>query len=327
MNTHQLSLLHQLRQLFLHSPEPSPYGANTLEKLARIYTRNPMNLLFSLEQCVYEFLSQNPRKKKSSEYALHLREQRKLCYFYGGLQKKTLHRYLEKSMSVPGEFSKNLIYILERRLDVILYRSGFVKNISSAQQLISHKKVFVNNTCITIPSYLATPGDIITVEEKTYTHIQHSVLKDVKTMSTGREIQCTWQKNTDVREKQIHGVILCILNTLCQKTQFTDYTTMGAPYIYIYKKVQGYRDTADILDIYKNMVGSLVSTIPRSRGYGLDTTIFPLYCTKYQKKAFKIQQKPLHLEISYPLLTVIFLYSPQRVQYPFLLDFDLLKRS
>src|SRR2546421_571993 len=72
----------------------------------------------------------------------------------------------ENTKNYPGYFYQNFFSLLEKRLDVVLYRCGFVKTISGAGQLIIHKKILVNDKIVTIPGYILQPGDCISVQSK-----------------------------------------------------------------------------------------------------------------------------------------------------------------
>ena len=132
-------------------------------RLNYFFYKNPINLLFSIDQFLFELAKKKPQGRKSSEFQQQLKSRKKLTLFYGHLSKKQLKRLIAQSKSYQGYFSKNFFSILERRLDIVLYRSGLVKNIVSAKQLISHKKILVNNKVINSTSYQVNPGDIISI--------------------------------------------------------------------------------------------------------------------------------------------------------------------
>ena len=135
------------------------------EYFPAIYSKNPVNLLFSTDQFLSEFFFKSPQRTKYSEYKLQLKNQKKLRLFYGMLSKTQLRKYFSQSSNYPGEFSKNFMSLIERRLDVLLYRSQFVQSIAMAKQMITHKKVVVNQKIISNPSYLANPGDVISLKK------------------------------------------------------------------------------------------------------------------------------------------------------------------
>jgi|694.fasta_scaffold155384_1 ribosomal protein S4 len=311
------------------------------------YYKNPLNLLFSGDQFLYEFLIKYPQRKKMSEYKLQLKEQKKLSLFYGSLSKKQLQKYFLESSSAQGEFSKKFIGLLERRLDVILYRSQFVKNIVMAKQLITHKKVLVNQKIISVPSYLANPGDIISITESTKPRVVSSLQAVLKsqniTLPTDDMNLKDWTfKGKFLSKKQIQLLTSLIMKKIYQRAEIQQYQnpfsvkTQEYPYSYfhIYKILNTTKLSSLKSSTQKKMI---LQTLSNLNFDDVSKEIFLLTFEKNLSKRFSKHTilsnlnifgiKPLHLELSYKLLTTIFLYSPQRVYYPFALDFDLLKRA
>jgi len=105
------------------------------------------------------------RRAKFSEYGVQLREKQKVKRIYGLLETQ-FHNYFEKANKQKGVTGENLIQILERRLDNVLFRLGLAPSRKSARQLIIHRHIIVNNSLVDIPSYLLKPGDVVTVKEK-----------------------------------------------------------------------------------------------------------------------------------------------------------------
>jgi small subunit ribosomal protein S4 len=104
------------------------------------------------------------RRRRLSEYALQLQEKQKAKAFYG-FSEHQLRRYYEKAASQPGNTGVNLLRLLERRLDNVVYRLGFARTRPMARQLVSHGHVLVNGRRTNIPSYLVRPGDTIALTE------------------------------------------------------------------------------------------------------------------------------------------------------------------
>lgn len=105
------------------------------------------------------------RKPRLSDYGLQLREKQKLRRTYGVLEKQFRNYYKEASR-LKGSTGENLLQILERRLDNVVYRMGFGSTRSEARQLVSHKAIQVNGQSVNIPSYMIKPEDIVSVREK-----------------------------------------------------------------------------------------------------------------------------------------------------------------
>ena len=105
------------------------------------------------------------RRGKLSNYGVQLQEKQKIKFTYGLLEKQFRNNF-EKADRMHGETGINMLQLLERRLDNIVYRLGFAPSRPSARQLISHKHFLVDNKVVNIPSYLLKPGQIINVREK-----------------------------------------------------------------------------------------------------------------------------------------------------------------
>ena len=104
-------------------------------------------------------------RRKQSEYATQLQEKQKVKFVYGILEKQ-FHSYYEKAMRMPGETGENLLVLVERRLDNVVYRLGFAMTRREARQLVNHGHFTVNGRKVNIPSYLVKVGDVIEVREQ-----------------------------------------------------------------------------------------------------------------------------------------------------------------
>ena len=98
--------------------------------------------------------------RKMSEYGLQLREKQKAKFIYGVLE-KPFRNYYEKADRIKGMTGENLMIMLERRLDSVVFRMGFARTRREARQIVGHKHVLVNGKCVNIPSYLIKAGDLI----------------------------------------------------------------------------------------------------------------------------------------------------------------------
>ncbi len=103
-------------------------------------------------------------RRKQSEYATQLQEKQKVKFVYGILEKQ-FHSYYEKAIRMPGETGENLLTLVERRLDNVVYRLGFAMTRREARQLVNHAHFTVNGRKVNIPSYLVKVGDVIEVKE------------------------------------------------------------------------------------------------------------------------------------------------------------------
>ncbi|MFC1550534.1 30S ribosomal protein S4 [Candidatus Neomarinimicrobiota bacterium] len=105
------------------------------------------------------------RRRRLSNYGLQLREKQKIKYMYGLLEKQFLNNF-KKAEMMTGETGTNMLQLLERRLDNVVYRLGFAPTRPAARQLVNHYHFLVNGKPVNIPSYLLKPGDRVQVKEK-----------------------------------------------------------------------------------------------------------------------------------------------------------------
>ena len=141
----------------------------------RLCRREGTKLFLKGDRCFTDKCAQDRRpyapgqhgraRKKLSEYAVQLREKMKVRRIYGVLEKQ-FHGYFEDAEMAKGVTGANLLVILERRLDNVVYRMGFANSRSQARQLVRHGIFPLNGHKVTIPSLQVRVGDEIAVPEK-----------------------------------------------------------------------------------------------------------------------------------------------------------------
>lgn len=143
--------------------------------VCRLCRREGMKLFLKGERCytdkcAIERRSYSPgqhgqARKKMTEYSGQLREKQKLKRIYGMLEQQFRRSFAqaERQLGITGE---NLLLLLERRLDNMVYRMGFATSRAEARQLVRHGHFLVNRRKVTIPSYLVAPGDEVAAREK-----------------------------------------------------------------------------------------------------------------------------------------------------------------
>lgn len=104
------------------------------------------------------------RRSAKSEYGRQLLEKQKARYSYG-VSGGQFALYVGKALQTAGDNTKNLLRILEGRLDNVVLRAGYTLSRSAARQMVSHGHLCVNGTIVTIPSYQVRIGDVITIRE------------------------------------------------------------------------------------------------------------------------------------------------------------------
>ncbi len=105
------------------------------------------------------------RRTRLTDYAVQLREKQKVKRLYGVLEKQ-FRNYYKKADRQKGATGENLLRILERRLDNVVYRMGFGSTRAESRQLVSHKSILVNGNVTNIASYQVEVGDTISIREK-----------------------------------------------------------------------------------------------------------------------------------------------------------------
>lgn len=150
--------------------------ARYTESVCRLCRRDGLKLFLKgdrcyTEKCAFERRGYAPgdhgqaRKKQSSDYGVQLREKQKLKRMYGLLEKQFRGSFARADQQ-KGITGTNLLLLLERRLDNIVFRLGFASSRSEARQLVTHRHFQVGGRPVNIPSYLLKAGDQIEVREK-----------------------------------------------------------------------------------------------------------------------------------------------------------------
>jgi small subunit ribosomal protein S4 len=149
--------------------------ARNTGSVCRMCRREGMKLFLKGERCFTDKCAIERRnyppgqhgqgRKKFSEFSIQLREKQKVKRIYGVLEKQ-FRRYFHLAEQKRGVTGENLLIMLERRLDNMVYRMSFANSRAEARQLVRHGHFAVNGRRVSIPSFLASPGDTITVRDK-----------------------------------------------------------------------------------------------------------------------------------------------------------------
>ena len=137
--------------------------------------------------------------RKMSEYGLQLREKQKAKFIYGVLE-KPFRNYYEKADRMKGMTGENLMIMLERRLDNVIFRLAFARTRREARQIVDHKHVTVNGKVVNIPSYLVKAGDVIEIKENKKDSARYKEIVEV----TGGRIVPAW---LDADQENLKGTV------------------------------------------------------------------------------------------------------------------------
>lgn len=140
-------------------------------------------------------------RKKNSEYALQLREKQKVKRIYGVFEGQ-FRNYYEKADKMKGITGENMLSLLERRLDNVIYKMGVGASRNEARQLVTHAHFNVNGKPVNVASYLVTAGDVITVKES---RKNNKFFTELKTMKKG-----TMPKWLDFDPEKLEGKVIAL---------------------------------------------------------------------------------------------------------------------
>jgi small subunit ribosomal protein S4 len=152
-----------------------PQVARNLGPVCRLCRREGLKLFLKGERCFSDKCAIERRnyppgahgqsRTRFSEFAIRLREKQKVKRIYGLLEKQFAH-YFELAERMPGITGENLLALLERRLDNVVYKLGFSSSLAQGRQLARHGFFQVNGQVVTVPSYLLDVGDVVSINEK-----------------------------------------------------------------------------------------------------------------------------------------------------------------
>ena len=108
------------------------------------------------------------RRFKMSDFGVHLQAKQKLKGYYGNIGERQFRNYYREASRRKGDTGENLVGLLERRLDAVIYRMKFVPTVFAARQFVNHGHILVNGKRVNIPSYLVKEGDEIRLKEKSF---------------------------------------------------------------------------------------------------------------------------------------------------------------
>ena len=150
--------------------------ARYIDSVCRLCRREDEKLFLKADRCYTEKCAIERRKYapgqhgqrrrgKESNYGIQLREKQKARRTYG-IMERQFRQYFKKADNLKGITGDNLLTLLERRLDNVVYRMGFAGSRREARRLVNHGHFTVNGKKVTIPSYLVKQGEVIVVREK-----------------------------------------------------------------------------------------------------------------------------------------------------------------
>ncbi len=168
--------------------------ARNLGPVCRMCRREGLKLFLKGERCYTDKCAIERRnyppgahgqaRTRFSEFSIRLREKQKVKRIYRLLEKQFAH-YFELAERMPGITGENLLVLLERRMDNVVYRLGFASSLAQSRQLVRHGHFEVNGRKVTVPSYLVATGEVVSITEKSR---NKKVIQEALEMSPRRGI-------------------------------------------------------------------------------------------------------------------------------------------
>lgn len=250
------------------------------------------NAVYSIDQINLE-LKKN-RIPKSSEFGYQLQERKKLRWFYGGISTRILRKLFKKSYMKDVTLASSVFQNLEKRLDIVLYRSGFFGSVYEARQWVLNRRIYVNDRPIGRPSYQMRPGDIVTIQEKWHALLIQNIL----------ERFLVFLKNTQLISNSDEEAFPNIKNI----------ELGGSLNVFeVYNK-----GGMSVKSVRNNFISLLRLQTSRKFQKNLNHSVM--------FRAFNIM-KAQNLEVSYKTLSFIYLYLPQKIVFPTLLNISAIEKS
>ncbi|MFQ5984986.1 MAG: 30S ribosomal protein S4 [Alphaproteobacteria bacterium] len=148
------------------------------------------------------------RRRKPSDYGIQLMAKQKLRGYYGNITERQFRNIYEEAAKKRGDTSQNLIELLERRLDTVVYRLKFVPTVFAARQFVNHGHVQVNGRRVNIPSYRVRDGDVIEVRERSHEIpiVLEAIESPERDVPDYLEVDYTHMRGTFLRAPELHDV-------------------------------------------------------------------------------------------------------------------------
>jgi ribosomal protein S4 len=222
-----------------------------------------------------------------SEFGYQLQQRKKFRWFYGGLSTRYVQKLLKSVQS-----DVEIFQTLERRLDISLWRCGFFPSVYAARQWILHKRVYVNGKAAVRPSYPLKPGDIVTIDQK---------WQDVLKQQIFERFVKFFKNLGDIRK----------LNHEFPNLRTLFLTQPLATYSVAALQNASIEQTTNLSELKHDNT---------ARNYHKQFVNSPLYNPISP-------MKPVHLEISFDIFSFVYLYVPQKMAFPMLIDLAAIRKS
>lgn len=288
--------------------------------------------LLSPDQIRKNIFNKQIQYRRSSDFLLKLKERKKLYILYGNLSKKFFQNKYKQAHNYQGKRIENFLTLLETRLDVVLYRICFFKNIYSARQSINHNQVLVNGKILNIPTYKVNPGDVISVASKKKKVIASQILQYVKKRIFRRRRRFLRYSKKYKKKSKLSYKFKWTTRYNPFKKNFNILWARLARKLNFFVRCGIYRRICLSTNIKKlKLITNKINQIKAIyflKNLPLSELLLRRSVRRKRSRPHILASmritpmKPLNMEASFKLLTAIVLYSPQKLVFPSLFHTD-----
>ena len=268
--------------------------------------------IYVIRRALYRTRNPKSATQLKSLFRFQLQETKKLSLLYGNLSIKLLQKICNQALThplYPDALTESVFSLLERRLDVVLFRAGFCKSLFQARQWIHHKKIYINGRILTIPGYQCNPGDIISCTHNSF----HNVCKHLENFYITRTSRLA-DRASSPKGHGGHLRLFGFPEGRAAQEGFINGTAFGhqATWRRPVKDPRQNKAHAEGLQWLRSLYIRGCRTAPFS-------------IRTQRMRSFAIP--PLNVEVNYRNLTAVYLYSPQRIILPTFVDIYLVIRG
>ena len=261
---------------------------NNLDLRDRLTT----DAIYSIDQINLE-LRKN-KIQKSSDFGYQLQERKKLRWFYGGISTRGLRKLFKDSYVKNLTLTSSVFQSLEKRLDIVLYRSGLFGSVYEARQWILNKRIYVNGRPSRRSNYKMQPGDVVTIQEKWHALLTQNILERFLLFFKNMRLVSNFDKGAfpNIQNIELEGPL-----TIFESASKDDVSVKG-----IKNQLTSFSHLQTSRKVQKTLNHSIMF------------------------RAFNAM-KAQNLEVSYKTLSFIYLYPPQKIVFPTLLNVPAVEKS
>lgn len=300
---------------------------NDSQKISHIpdtaWVQDNVEVLASMDTWMSDLVRQNSGSKESMTKRVY-EHMRRLRVMYGGLQYREILHTSRMAHKSKGLWAYNMVALLERRLDIVIWRALLSRSPNQSRVMIKNGHILVNGHTCRKSSYIVKPGDLITVDNKVKNMYQQNIIKQWSHISLPKVDKKYGSKGltslsaVDIVTRALsHGHLIDILSTKLYLLACINYSTSN-----------NHNNTNKSIPDIKLTVLKVLDSIYKNNNLGQNMWDHVYYGTCLDRTKDHISNYPYiasNIEVNYKTMSLIYLYTPQRVVWTSLIDMELLQ--